>query len=74
MHVQNTGKADINVVVINNVTGEEMLSGVAKAGKTFTKISSSPWGADEHSISLTSVENMSGSVSVKLAQKKSELQ
>ncbi|WP_432775457.1 hypothetical protein AAFJ72_20150 [Brevibacillus gelatini] len=74
VYVQNTGKADINVVVINNVTGEEMLSGVAKPGKSFSKISSSPWGADEHSISLTSVENMSGSVSVKLAQKKSELQ
>ncbi|MFI8714714.1 hypothetical protein [Brevibacillus brevis] len=72
VYVQNTGTADINVVV-TDPNGNEVMSGVAKPGKPFDKKGSSGWGTGTHTVSVTSVEDMSGIVSVKLAQTKNEL-
>lgn len=72
VYVLNTGTTNINVSVTNS-KGKEVMSEVAKPGKPFDKISSSAWGTGLHTVSVTSVENMSGKVSIKIAENKSEI-
>ncbi|MGG1263735.1 hypothetical protein [Brevibacillus laterosporus] len=72
VYVFNTGDADINVSV-TNAKGKEVMSGKVKPGRAFDKKSSSPWGTGLHTVSVTSNEDMSGKVSVKIAENKSEL-
>ncbi|MFB6367863.1 hypothetical protein ACFCP7_28315 [Paenibacillus elgii] len=73
VYVHNTGKASINVVVTDS-SGSVKMSGKADAhGGVFDQKGSSAWGTGKHSVSLTSVEDMSGTVSVKLAETSNEL-
>ncbi|MCZ8522173.1 MULTISPECIES: hypothetical protein [Paenibacillus] len=70
--VHNTGVADIKVTVLNP-NGTVKMSGTVVPGGTFNETGSSAWGTGKHSVSLTSPEDMSGTVSVKLAETSQEL-
>ncbi|MED1787550.1 hypothetical protein P4V47_08525 [Brevibacillus laterosporus] len=72
VYVFNTGDADINVSV-TNAKGKEVMSGKVRYGRAFDIKSSSPWSTGLHTVSVTSAEDMSGKVSVKIAENKSEL-
>ncbi|RAP28422.1 hypothetical protein EEL32_17100 [Brevibacillus laterosporus] len=72
VYVMNTGDTDINVTVTDS-KGKEVMGGVAKPGKPFDEKGSSPWKTGLHTVSVTSVEDMSGKVSVKIAETKREL-